>query len=475
MNRSLHRTLAVSTVVGTAVAVCTTMTGSSLAAPSAAIGARAPQTVSVSSMQGLSAAIDRAVPGDRIAVAAGVYSTGTIRINRSGTAAAPITISAERAGAAELTGSARVEFGAVRHVTLEGLVFNGGIGLDVPAAAQAVRITRNTFNNVSGHVVSVSADDSVVDHNTFQNKTSEGVYLQVNGPGSSGMAKNVHVHHNYFFNHRFGGANNGESIRFGLSGRQHGDARGIVEYNLFERADGDSEAIGIKSSNNIVRYNTLRNSRGTISLRHGWGTRVEGNYVIGGNSGIRFFGNNHTIVNNVVQDSSGLPLEVGGGALRDDTNSTRDHEAADNCVVAFNTLVGTGGRVIKYGSDKRFDPSNITMANNIIVGRGGSAHTGIGTGLRYQGNILFGSSAGTMPGGGFRTVDPRLARGGGTVFRLAAGSPAIDAAMGTFGQVGLDMDGTTRTGAKDVGADELVSGATQRPPLTTADVGPSAP
>src|SRR6185369_4169463 len=115
-----------------------------------------------------------------------------------------------------------------------------------------------------------------------ENKKTAGVFLQVTGPGAHGMAKNVHVDHNYFFNHQFKGANGGESIRFGLSGKQHADAQGLIEDNLFEKADGDSEAISVKSSNNIVRNNTLINSRGTISLRHGWGTTVEGNFVIGG-------------------------------------------------------------------------------------------------------------------------------------------------------------------------------------------------
>jgi poly(beta-D-mannuronate) lyase len=437
--------------------------------------AAVPAPHAVSSMRALSTALAQAAPGDRITVAAGVYATGTVRITRSGTPSEPITIAAASRGAALLTGAAKIEFGAVSHVILEGFTFDNGAGLTVPPGANAVRITRNTFNNVRGHNVTISADDSEVDHNAFQNKTSEGVYLQVNGPGSSGMARNVWVHHNHFFNHQFSGENNGESIRFGLSGRQHGDARGIIEYNLFERADGDSEAIGIKSTNNLVRYNTLLNSRGTISLRHGWGTRVDGNFVIGGRSGIRFFGNNHTIVNNVVQDSSGLPLEVGGGEIRDDTNSTTAHEAADHCVVAFNTFVGTSGRVVKYGSDKPFDPSDIQLSNNVIRGAGSSAVTGTGAGLRFQGNILFGASAGSMPSSGYRTVDPRLTRGTGNLFRLSVGSPAIDTAAGSFPQVTTDMDLTSRTDAKDVGADELITGGPQRRPLTRADVGPSAP
>jgi hypothetical protein len=466
MKSRLRTRLTLTAVFGAALAAPLTLGGLGTAAA-------APQGASLASAPGLAAALDRAVPGDHVTVAAGVYASGTIRITRSGTAAAPIHVSAASVGAAVLTGGARVEFGAVSHVVLEGFVFNESAGIDVPPSAAAVRITRNTFNNVSGHNVVISADNSEVDHNAFQNKTSAGVYLQVNGPGSSGMAKNVHVHHNWFFNHTRRSDNGNESIRYGLSGRQHGDARGLIEFNLLEKADADSEAISVKSSNNVVRYNTILNSRGTLSLRHGWGTTVDGNYVIGGTSGIRFFGNNHTIVNNVVQDSTGQPLEVGGGEIRDDTGSTTAHEAADHCVVLFNTFVGTGTRVVRFGSDKAFDPSDINLSDNIFVGHGGNAVAGTGARVVYGGNILFGSARGTMPASGFRAVDPKLARGTGTLFRLSTGSPAVNAATGSFPQVTLDMDQVARTGTKDVGADEL--GGAQRRPLTRADVGPTAP
>ncbi len=489
MERKTRRKIVLGVVFATAVAVPSAIAWPSLAAQTPAqtptqtpaqaaaqTPTRAPRTVTVSSVQQLSAALDVAVPGDRITVAAGRYASGIIKATRSGTGDKPITISAASVGAAEIAGSAQIQLAGVSHVVVQGFVFSSTAGLDVPVGATANRITRNVFQgNKSGAFLSVSADDTEVDHNMFQNKKSAGVYLQVNGPGAHGMAQRVHVHHNYFFNHQFKGDNGGESIRFGLSGRQHGDARGLIEYNLFEKADGDSEAISVKSSNNVVRYNTLLNSRGTISLRHGWGTTVEGNFVIGGRSGIRFFGNNHTVINNVVQDSSGLPMEVGGGEIRDDTNSTTAHEAADHCVVAFNTLVGTGGNVVKYGSGKKFPPSDVTLADNIIVGKGGSAVAGTGGALKFGGNILNGASAGTMPASGFTSADPRLARGAGTVFRLSAGSPAIDAATGSFPQVTLDIDRVARTGTKDVGADEFAASGPQARPLTTADVGPQAP
>ncbi len=439
------------------------------------LAASTPRTMTVNTSAGLSAAVAGAQPGDRILVADGVYAAA-VTVNRSGTASAPITIAARNAGRAQLTTPNAIELGRVSHVVIEGFTFTGDGGLDVPTAAAAIRITRNTFaSNKSGAFLTVAADNTEVDHNAFLNKSTAGVYLQVNGPGAHGMAKNVHIHHNYFFNHHFGGANGGESIRLGLSGRQHGDAHALVEFNLFERADGDSEALSVKSSNNIIQYNTFLNSRGTLSLRHGWGTLVQGNLIIGGRSGIRFFGNNHVIINNVVQGTTGQALEIGGGEIKDDTASTTAHEAADHCVVAFNTFQSNRSGAARFGSDKKFDPTDITLADNIVTGKGGSLLTGTGAQLKYQGNILFGGSAGSFPAGSFRIVDPKLVAGAGGLLRLSATSPAINAAVGSYPQVALDMDGQSRAGAKDVGADEFGAPGPQQRPLTAADVGPKAP
>ncbi|MFD1049621.1 chondroitinase-B domain-containing protein, partial [Kibdelosporangium lantanae] len=280
-------------------------------------------------------------------------------------------------GQARFTGAGGLDLTGVSHVVVQGFVFDNNDGLTVPGDAAANRVTRNTFQgNPSGASLTVKADDTEVDHNTFQNRTSEGVYLQAVGAGSKDMPQRVHVHHNYFYNHQFKGDNGGESIRFGLSGRQHAVANGLIEYNLFNKADGDSEAISVKSSNNVVRYNTIINSRGTLSLRHGWNTLVEGNILIGGTTGIRFFGNNHTIINNVVQDTSNTAaMEVGGGEVRDDTTSGTNHEAADHCVVAFNTLSGSSN-LIWFNSSKPYPPSDTTIADNVLLGKGTAAGKG---------------------------------------------------------------------------------------------------
>jgi len=440
---------------------------------SAATGAT-PRTFAVSSAAQLSAALAQAQPGDRVEVAAGTYATGPIRVPHPGTAQAPITVTAATIGQVRFTGAGGLDLTGAAHVVVQGFVFANNAGLTVPGSATGTRITRDTFQgNPGGADLTVAASDTEVDHDTFENRTAVGVYLQVIGPGAHDMAQRVHVHQNYFFNHQFKGANGGESIRFGLSGRQHAVANGLIENNLFDKADGDSEAISVKSSNNVVRYNTIINSRGTISLRHGWNSLVEGNILIGGTTGIRFFGNNHVIINNLVEDTTGPAMEIGGGEVRDDTTSGTDHDAADHCLVAFNTLSGSDN-VVWYESSKPFPPSDDTLADNILLGHGQPIGKGTGSALHFTGNILFDAAAGSLPAGAFRTVDPRLVRDAHGLFRPTATSPVIGAATGSFPQVTLDIDQQVRPAAKDVGADQF-NAATPARPLTPADVGPNAP
>jgi hypothetical protein len=429
----------------------------------------------VSSVAALRAALADAVPGDVIEVADGTYSTGdVIGITKAGTAKDPITVRAQHVGKATISGSGGFSVGGgASYVTLSGFRLTGSRALSIPAGASHLRITRNLvqMSGSAQYWLTVAGDDAQVDHNTFQHKATLGNFIEVVGPGSA-MAQRTWIHHNYFLDQSYSGGNGGESIRLGLSGRQHSAAHAIVENNLFEKCDGDLEVISVKSTSDVIRYNTLRDSQGTITLRHGWNNLVEGNYLLGDETGIRIFGNNHTVINNVIENSTGQALAVGGGEVRDDTTSGTNHEAADHVLIAFNTFVGDKSSPIKMGdSSKAYQPSDVTVADNIVSGTGSALRLQGGSSLHYQGNLLHGVSAGSLPSAGYTTADPKLVLDAGGLYRLSAGSAAIDAATGTFSTVGLDMDGQTRTEAKDIGADELGG---SREPLTTADVGPAA-
>jgi hypothetical protein len=445
------------------------------------VGGAPSRLITVSSISQLQAAADRAQPGDRIELVDGVYTTtGTIRLTRSGTSSAPVTVAAQHVGGAEIRGSAGFAFESVGHVAVEGFRLTHSAAVNIPASSHHVRLSRNVIqlSNSGGNWVTVTGDDCEIDHNTFQNKSTEGVFLQISGPGDSAMAQRTHVHHNYFFNHTFDGSNGGESIRLGYSFRQLSSAFATIEYNLFDRANGDSEAVSVKSADNIVRFNTLRDSRGSIVLRHGNRTLVEANLMLGGSSGIRFYDNDHVIINNVIQGGSGQII-AGSGTIADDTTGSTAHARPDRVLVAFNTVVGNRTNLLQVGQGTAdLGPNSCTFANNIFVGGGSGALLDIdeGTNLVWQGNIVWAGTGGNVPSSGYRVVNPALVVDAGGLYRLASGSsPAVDTAAGSYPQVSRDMDLQARSGAKDVGADEFATSGPLRRPLTTADVGPSGP
>lgn len=456
-----------------------------LATPSAA-AACSRATVQVNSLSELQKAIDKAVPGDRIVLADGTYTvpTGTpVKISgRNGTAQSPITITAATRGGVVLRGEQSFVLSGSSHVTITNFSFRQSTTLEIPAGCTHIRLTRNDLQlaDVEGlHWVMVRADDTKIDRNHFHGKTTLGVFLGVEGAGSTAMAQRVHILRNHFSDHTFPGDNGGEPIRLGVSPRALSSARAVVEYNLFERCDGDPEAISVKSSDNTVRYNTIRDSVGGIVLRHGNRTRVEGNHLIDGKEGLRLYGNDHVIVNNYVAGLSGRALVVGSGSTRDHnsgetSDQRRGNDACDRAVIVHNTLFDNAQCL--SGESRTYEPQKVVIADNLLVGQVGSlVAMGATTDFTWQGNILWGAAAdGNIPSGGYTRLDPGLVQGSDGVFRLSAGSQAIGRATLLGTTVADDIDGHPRGSARDVGADEYSTAAPVRRPLTTADVGPDA-
>ncbi|WP_457028988.1 polysaccharide lyase 6 family protein [Kitasatospora sp. P5_F3] len=466
----------------------TFITGTLLGAAAAAVplSARAATTVTVGSLNDLQKAIDRALPGDRITLADGTYtvpSGGSIRVSgRNGTVEAPITILSQSRGGAVLQGERGFVFSDSGNITVSGFAFRQRTTLEIPASCPRIRLTRNDFRfaDISGlDWVVVRGDDAKIDRNRFHDRTTEGIFLVVDGPGSTAMAQRPQILRNHFRDHSYSGANGGESIRLGVSSRALADADALVEYNLFERCDGDPEAVSVKSSGNTVRYNTVRDSRGGIVLRHGNGSTVEGNYLLGGTDGLRLYGNDHLVVNNYLAGLSGRALVIGSGTTRDhhDGESTEErqgHDACDRAVIAYNTLVGNARTL--SGETRTFPPRDVVVADNILSGSTGTlVAMGATSGFTWRSNILWGAAAnGTIPSTGYRRVDPLLRKESDGVYRLSAGSPAINAATTAAPAVTQDLDGHPRGSSRDIGADEYTTLAPLRRPLTPADVGPDA-
>ncbi|MFI8872827.1 chondroitinase-B domain-containing protein [Streptomyces sp. NPDC055243] len=473
----------------------TFLTGTALGAALAAVplatlrtadAAETGASATVGSLNDLQKAINSAAPGARIVLADGTYtvpSGGSINVSgKNGTQDAPITITSASRGGAVLRGERGFVFSDSSNITVTGFAFRQSTTLEIPASCSRIRLTRNDFQlaDIEGlHWVMVRADDSKVDRNHFHGKTTLGVFLCVEGAGSTAMAQRVHILRNYFSDHSFSGANGGEPIRLGVSPRALSGARAVVEYNLFERCDGDPEAISVKSSDNTVRYNTIRDSLGGIVLRHGNRTRVESNYLLGGKEGVRLYGNDHLVVNNFMAGLSGRALVVGSGSTRDHhsgetADERRGNDACDRAVIVHNTLVGNADTL--SGETRDYEPQKVVIADNLLVGDSGSlVAMGKTTGFTWRSNILWGAAAnGNIPAGGYTRVDPLLRKESDGVSRLSAGSPAIGKATLDSPAVADDIDGHPRGTARDIGADEYATTAPLRRPLTAADVGPNA-
>jgi poly(beta-D-mannuronate) lyase len=453
-------------------------------AADAALGTEAActRTIQVDTSARLASAISGAHAGDCLVLADGTYAFPTIKIK--GTAAAPVLIRAQNRGKARVTSGNLVLEGAT-YVTVEGLLWTSAGNVRVSNAANC-RISRFTFHpqeadDVDWVTLSGTTRATRIDHNDFGPKSHIGNMVMLSGKGGQ-IVQDTHIDHNYFHDiHRTSG-NGWEAIRAGLSGLALSTSHTIIELNLFEHADGDPETISLKSSDNIVRWNTLRATQGEITLRHGNRDQIYGNFILGagvsGSGGIRVCGEAHQIFDNYIEgvDGTGIFLEGGDSDVRNEAGTA--HYRVHDAKVVFNTVVNAKSGIANGGAHQ-FQPVNSVVSDNIVVGKSGSLYKQTSpVNPTYAGNLGFpsgGTSLGmTVTAAQVRRVDPKLVVKSG-VSRLAAGSPAIDAAVGSFPFVSKDIDGDTRS-APDVGADEFVaSGSLLAVPLTAADVGPAAP
>ncbi|MEM7786151.1 MAG: chondroitinase-B domain-containing protein [Bacteroidota bacterium] len=463
------------------------------------------RVVTVASGSALEDALENARPGDVIEMANGTYDIGLVSIREGGVEGHPVTVRAQTVGGVTLTGESAFAIKQAAHVTIQGFVF---ASTDVTAvkleSASHARITQNVFR--LGETASLKwivvggtsdlwvpfSDHNRIDHNRFEDKAELGNFITIDGsePPNALSSQYDRIDHNHFLRTGPRATNEKEAVRVGWSAMSLSSGFTTVEHNLFEACDGDPEIISVKTSDAVVRYNTFRRSQGTLSVRHGNRTLVEGNVFLGegreGTGGIRFYGDDHVIVNNVMTGLTGTrfdaPLAVTNGDA--DYGSTTDltrHFTPQRALIAHNTLVGnTHGIEIGYtGSGYTRPPRQITFANNVVEGAEADlihVYTAP-TAPTWRGNLMWPTGTAalgvTAPEAQIRVADPGLA-GGDLPWLLAAGSPAIDAAASGPGAPALDVQGQTRV-TPDVGADEYdPSAPVLYAPLTAADVGPEA-
>lgn len=435
----------------------------------------------VDSLAALQSAINGAMPGDTVTLKDGSYqTTAAITVRRIGTAEQPITITAETIGGAEIGGTHGFHItGAAAHIVVAGFKFTHAAGkTNISAGTSHVRFTRNTFQCAGdGAYLALSGDDVQIDRNEFRDKKTPGAMLAVSGTGSQ-VARRAWIHRNHF--HDFANTFNSgaEALRFGLGAHTLSIGAGIVEHNLFERCNGEPEVIANKSSGNIYRFNTVADCPAAqFMLRSGNDCLVYGN-ILRNTEGLRIFGDRHRVHSNYFEKNFiGIGIGNGNGEIADGAPAANAYDRPDDCVIAFNTFVENRTH---YQMAKRsptgLGARNTIFANNLLVGGGVAARIdGPNPGAQWSGNLIWKvGGAGALPAEGYISANPQLAEDAQGLWRLGAGSPAIDAAKGEHPLVTVDFEGQAREGAKDVGADEFSSAPVVARLLTPAEVGPQS-
>ena len=460
----------------------------------ARVYAQSGREIHVADLSELNKAITSSQAGDRIVMANGTWRDADILFAAVGDAGRPIRLVAQTPGEVILTGTSRLRFSG-RYLIVDGLWFKDGalseghviqFRRDSSFESHHCRLTNTAITNYNPPSdtteykwISLYGTNNRVDHCYVAGKNHDGATVVV----WVGDGPNDHViDHNYFADRPELGRNGGETLRVGTSSVSMTVSRTVVEHNLFERCDGEIEIISSKSGENIYRHNTFRSSKGMLTLRHGNANIVEGNFFLGENvsntGGVRVIGEDHRVVNNYFESLLGTggrsALVLVDGVPDSPLNG---YFQVKRPLIAFNTFVdcrqtieiGNG----KGSSNRSLPPLDVTFANNLVRGTGERSIVNMvdaPIGAVWEGNIFGGGEIGiTVSGIESQTVSLNKSEG---LWRPIAGSANIDAAVGSYAGVTVDIEGQARVRA-DIGCDEMSDEAVVYRPLGRSDVGPS--
>jgi hypothetical protein len=426
-------------------------------------------------------------PGDTIVLTDGTYTDIILNLKSSGTEGNPIVLKAKTIGGVIFNGpKSRISVNA-NYCVIDGFQWVDVYSDSPKAVVQFSGSSNNVFRNNtivnSGRVTPKSktgilrlfetSRNNIIEYNRFENLINVG--LQVWAWGSDISNTGNIIRYNHFVNHKAF-----EMIQLGQGGSSaFVNQYSIVEYNLFEDINmEDPELISCKTSYNIIRHNTFRNCLSMLVLRTGEHGLVDGNWFFNSH-GIRVHDKNHIIINNYIEgpfdvsssDDEGIALYC-GNQVRPDIGNL--HYPADSVLVANNTIINHMGEHILVGRNSASwpnKPKGVTIKNNLVKNNvGTSILNEASVNSVWTQNLVFPTGTGVV--GNVDNVinaNPLLSLVG-EIYKLQAGSPAIDAANAEPA-VTTDFEGQPRI-TPDIGADEFSDDEILHQPLDGTDVGP---
>ncbi len=377
-------------------------------------------TVAVNSISALENAVTNANTSTKIVMANGTYTSSMILSGNS----APVCIQASTQNQAQMQNKITL---SGNNITIDGFLLNGSNGR-VYNTGTDNRVTKCTWDDSDAAYWIESLGDAFrfeIDSNTFKNKTnnpniSRGTLLRLETYTTETTPSAYHIHHNYFYNIlRGSGAHGWETIQLrnnhtatdwsgpsehGYSGPLGDNQNIIIEYNLFEEANGESELISVKTHGVTINNNTFKNSYGGILLRQGHNTHVHNNYIIGnagsGSGGIQFYGSNQHIHHNYIekvtmQYASAIEALNGGDNGEEYLWPALNHNVHDNYITDCDYGMQYGRNV--PGPD--IAPSG-SFINNTVVGISSSKAIYINSGAPMMDDVTISpnTTTNTPPG-----------------------------------------------------------------------------
>ncbi|MDT0594814.1 chondroitinase-B domain-containing protein [Glaciecola petra] len=456
-------------------------------------------TVNCTTVFNSSSALEDAVSfnmtaGETLCLANGNYTGLDLTFGGSGTSDNPITVAAQTPGEVIIGGEVFVGMTG-EYVVLQGFIFaDGNIGsslLQTRANSNTpcnnCRITENTFVNMDANNdnstkwFQIYGSNNRFDHNWVAGKVTRGALFVIERGDAPGTEDRTQIDHNYFGDrppkeglaYADGSDNEYEGIRVGSSSTHTSDSFAVIEHNFFEGIDGEAEVISIKAGKVTVEHNTVRNSRGSIVSRHGEGSIISNNFILGdGNpfsGGIRVVDANHSIINNYIEGARYLNTNFNGGILISNSNgsTTNGYQDVENILVANNTVVNSVNSINLYAGNQSSRPQTVFMVNNIVGDAVGAAIRNadtLPTNSVFSSNYVFGASLSDEDNistiDGFEWLDAQLEADTQGIFRPSNGSPDLsadaDTDLGEYDLPIVDFDGQVRSDNTIAGADEVL-------------------
>lgn len=368
--------------------------------------------ITVSNSQQLIKALKEVTPGTTVWLESGQYPDVAVELNRSGTLDKRIYIKAKEPGKVLFSGKPSIKINA-SYITLSGIRFVDGNRFDnspyvknkgnliekkapflVDMQGSNNRLSQCAIDNFDLHHstwINVEGSKNRIDHCTFVNKLTHGGVISVSNPPAAGAFHRFD--HNYFSRPDIN-SDNAEVVRLATGWSHNINAHMTVEYNMFERCDGEGEVLSDKSSRNTIRLNRFINNQGGLSLRQGTHTHVYGNWFYRQHDkpsakkprdfGMMIRGTEHLLENNHFEGDKNLVKLVNGQPLGykkpgRPAELPRHHIAAERVKLRHNDFIVKGALAEidqrRYQQDRSVLAHNIDFTNNLIVASAGWSPT----------------------------------------------------------------------------------------------------